>query len=86
MSAIDARDLAVDPQVGVDTFARSHAPRFHPSIVDLMAKVYRRPRIKIAMSGREAGVTDEKIAIDFVARTRSAISWVVGSAAAASIE
>lgn len=32
-----------------------------------MAKVYRRPRIKIATSDREAGVTDEKIAIDFVA-------------------
>lgn len=34
---------------------------------NLIAKVCCRPRIKIAMSLREASVTDEKIAIDFVA-------------------
>lgn len=39
---------------------------------NLIAKVCCRPWIKIAMSFREASVTDEKIAIDFVASAHDA--------------
>jgi len=39
---------------------------------NLIAKVCCRPGIKIAMSFREASVTDEKIAIDFVASAHDA--------------